>query len=125
MATQTGTGVVHAYVAERRWQRYKLDLPLRVVVQQKDKTAIVTGRGTEISEGGLAVFAGTELRVGDPIFVEFTPPYSGKPLRVAATVRNRSGYNYGVEFNSQTPEQREQVSNFQVLLRFASGHLPS
>jgi hypothetical protein len=125
MSTQTGTGVAHVYAFERRWQRYKLDLPLRVVVQQKDKTSIVTGRGTEISEGGLAVFAGTELRVGDRMFVEFTPPYSGKPLRVAATVRNRSGYNYGVEFNSETDEQRAEVSNFQVLLRFASGHPPS
>jgi hypothetical protein len=124
MSTQTGTGAAHAYAADRRWQRYKLDLPLRVVVLQKDKTNIVSGRGTEISEGGLAVFAGTELRVGDPMFVEFTPPYSGKPLRVAATVRNRSGYNYGVEFSSQTEEQRTQVTNFQVLLRFASGHGP-
>ena len=124
MATETGAGIAHAYVTERRWHRSKLNLPLRVVVPKIDKTTIVSGRGTEISEGGLAVFAGTELKLGEAIFVEFTPPYSGKPLRVAAIVRNRSGYIYGVEFKSDTPEENQQIANFRVLLQSASGLLP-
>ena len=122
MATEASAGIVQAYVTERRWQRFKLDLPLRVVVERKDRTTIVSGRGTEISECGLAVFAGIELNLGDCISVEFTPPYSGKPLRVTAIVRNRSGYNYGVEFETQTDDQKQLVANFRVLLQFASGY---
>ena len=122
MSAETSAGVVQAFATERRWQRFKLDLPLRVVIPQKHKTTIVSGRGTEISEGGLAIFAGTELHLGDHINVEFTPPYSGKPLRVPAIVRNRSGYSYGVEFSSATPEEDQRIANFRVLLQSASGH---
>ncbi len=122
MSTEASASLIQNYVMERRWPRFKLDLPIRLVVNREAGTSIVSGRGTEISEGGLAVFAGTELNPGDGISVEFTPPYSGKPLRVSATVRNRSGYNYGVEFQSDTDEQKQQVSSFRVLLQFASGH---
>jgi len=40
---------------------------------------------------------GVELEVGEEIEIEFTPPYSGEPIRVVSTVRNRD-YRYGCEF---------------------------
>jgi hypothetical protein len=109
------------HAVARRYKRHKIDLPVRVVVPLEDKTRIVTGRGNELNEGGLSVFAGTELRVGDHAFIEFTPPYSGKPVRVAAVVRNRSGYNYGVEFLPGDLQQQQRISEFRMMLQSAAG----
>jgi len=50
--------------------------------QRETKTLIVNGRGNEVSEGGLAIFVGMEARLGERLWVEFTPPYSSEPLRV-------------------------------------------
>ena len=85
------------YTRMRRWPRYRINVPVRLVVQRPDKTVIVSGRGMELNEGGMALFAGVELKTGQRVEIEFTPPY-GQPLRVRSTVRNRSGYNYGTEF---------------------------
>jgi hypothetical protein len=101
----------------RRWPRLKLNIPLRVIAQKRDKTAIVEGRGKELNEGGLAVFAGIELAVDDVIAVEFTPPYSGQPIRVRALVRNRSGYNYGVEFLKENDDDIENAAQIRSVLR--------
>jgi hypothetical protein len=106
----------------RRYQRLKIDLPIRVVVPMPDKTKIVEARGNDVSDNGLAVFAGIELREGDNVFIEFTPPYSSKPVRVPATVRNRRGYKYGIEFEAESEAERKLVEQFRLLLQFAAGH---
>jgi hypothetical protein len=121
MATQIGHQSTHSFAAERRWQRFKLDVPVRVVAQRESKTLIVNGRGNEVSEGGLAIFVGMEARLGERLWVEFTPPYSSEPLRVPAVVRNRTGYRYGIEFDAGNPEENEKVARLRELLRFASG----
>jgi hypothetical protein len=97
---QTGT---------RRWKRHRVDVPVRVIVHRCDRTSLFDGRGTELSEGGMAVTAGVELRLGDDVDIEFTPPYSGIPIRTTGTIRNRTGYRYGVEFVSDSRDQREQI----------------
>ena len=99
------------YAKMRRWPRYRMNVPVRLVVQRPDKTVIVSGRGMELNEGGMALFAGVELKPGQRVEIEFTPPY-GQPLRVRSTVRNRSGYNYGTEFlllNREDKQQAEQI----------------
>ena len=42
--------------------------------------------------------AGVELKTGDKVEIEFTPAYSGLPIRVCAVARNGNGYKYGAEF---------------------------
>lgn len=74
--------------------RYKVDVPIRVIVS---------------SEGGMALFAGAELKPGSQVAVEFTPAYSAPPIRVDATVCNRTGYNYGVEFLTASDSQKQRV----------------
>ena len=99
------------YARMRRWPRYRINVPVRVVVQRPDKTVLVSGRGMELNEGGMALFAGVELKLGQRVEIEFTPPY-GQPLRVRSTVRDRSGYNYGTEFlllNGEDKQQAEQI----------------
>lgn len=115
-------GTVHDFAVARRFPRHKIDLPVRVVIPLTDKTRIVSGRGNELNDGGLQVFAGTEMKIGDGIFVEFTPPYSGKPVRVAAVVRNRSGFDYGLEFLPGDLQQQQRVADFRLMLRFATGN---
>jgi len=121
MATQIGHQSTHSFAAERRWTRFRLDVPVRMVTHRDSKTLIVNGRGNEVSEGGMAIFVGMEAKLGERLWVEFTPPYSSEPLRVPALVRNRSGYRYGVEFDAENAEENEKVARLRELLRFASG----
>jgi len=105
----------------RRWQRYRLNVPLRLIVTRDDGTRIAEGRASDISEGGLLIFAGIELRGGDNLLVEFTPPYSSAPVRAPGVVRHRRGYNYGVEFRSETQADQEQTAKFRSLMQLAAG----
>jgi len=110
------------YARMRRWPRYRINVPVRLVVQRSDKTVIVSGRGMELNEGGMALFAGVELKPGQRVEIEFTPPY-GQPLRVRSTVRDRNGYNYGTEFlllNGEDQQQAEQIR--QVLQAMGAPH---
>jgi hypothetical protein len=35
----------------RRWLRFRLDVPIRVIVHAGSKTSVISGRGNELSEG--------------------------------------------------------------------------
>jgi hypothetical protein len=74
----------------------------------------------EVSEGGMCLMCqlmGVELRLGDELEVEFTPPYSGKPIRVRSEVRNRNGYSYGVQFVPEGKEERIEVTRLRQILK--------
>ena len=81
----------------------------------------MAGRGNDMSEGGVLVFAGMELKTGDEVSIEFMPPYSDAPLRARGIVRHRRGYNYGVEFIMDTPAEKDQIEKFRGMLRLAAG----
>ena len=98
MAPNTAVGLSVSYASKRRCIRYKLDVPLRIILHQQDKTLVREGRGTELGEFGMCVLVGMELRVGGEVEIEFTLPYSSEPIRVSGAVRNRNGYRYGCEF---------------------------
>ena len=106
----------------RRWQRYRLNLPVRLIVTRDDGTRIAEGRVHDVSEGGVLLFAGVELRPSDQISVEFTLPYSSTPVRAPGAVRHRRGYNYGVEFRCETPAEQELVAKFRNLMQLAASH---
>ena len=105
------------YITQRRWPRHTLNVPVRVVIHASDKTMIRDGRGRELSEGGMCFTAGVELKVGDQIEVEFTPAYSGHPIRVRAVARNRDGYSYGVEFLATSDRERHDIACLRENLR--------
>jgi len=100
----------------RRWPRYQLDVPIRLIVHTARKTSVIVGRGNELNEGGLAVTAGVELRLGDEAEIEFTPPYSNSPIRIRGVVRNRSGYRYGMELVAADDREVEDVQRFKTML---------
>jgi len=105
------------YTKMRRWPRYRINVPVRLVVQRPDKTVIVSGRGMELNEGGIALFAGVELKLGQRVEIEFTPPYDGQPLRVRGVIRNRNGYNYGSEILLLDREDKIQAEQIRHVLQ--------
>lgn len=109
----------------RRWPRHRIDVPIRVIVHRSSvhtssKTSIFPARGNELSEGGIALTAGVELKPGDETEVEFTPPYSGSPIRVRGIVRNRTGYRYGIEFLAGDHQEAQQVDHLRSMLSILS-----
>ena len=123
MSANFAVAAAPSFSQARRWPRYKLDVPIRIIAARPGKAVIVAGRGRDISEGGLQVFAGIELRVDDHADVEFTPPF-GDPLRVTAIVRNRRGYYYGLEFVRNNPEEVAKATRLGEILKTSSGLHP-
>jgi hypothetical protein len=84
----------------RRWNRLPVDLPVRVVTSKGFSTTVVPGRGTELSEGGMVLYAGILLNPGDLLELEFDMPFHS---RVPAVVRSRQGFCFGLEFVAPLP----------------------
>ena len=122
MSTQVEARSISPRTNFRQWQRYRLTLPIRLILSRDGTTRILEGRAQDMSRGGLLVFVGVELKTGDGIFVEFTAPYSGEPLRAPGIVRHRRGYNYGIEFLCETLAERDQTERFRKVLRLAAGN---
>ena len=120
MPVDLAHGQAPSFAQARRWPRHKLDVPIRAIAATPGKTTIVDGRGRDISEGGMLIFAGMELQVAESIDVEFTPAFAD-PIRVAAIVRNRNGFYYGVEFLRGNADDMERVTRLGEVLRGMSG----
>ena len=88
-------GAMSSPANRRRWTRQISDLPVRVFYHKQNDEIVVSGRGTEINEGGMALYAGISLQPGDLMEIEFQMPQA---KRISAIVRNRSGYYFGLEF---------------------------
>ena len=84
----------------RRWPRVDVDIPVRVVTAKGFSTTVVPGRGTELSEGGMVLYAGILLTPGDLLEVEFDLPTHS---RMTAIVRSRNGFCFGLEFIAPLP----------------------
>lgn len=87
---QNPTGGVNT----RRWPRYESHLPVLICFRNIFRRA-VPGLASEISQSGMTFYGGASLQPGDVIEVEFRTPTK---QRVTGTVRNRSGYCFGLEF---------------------------
>lgn len=82
----------------RRWMRHEVDLPVRVFA--RGIAQAIPGRGTELSAGGMALYAGIELKTTQTLEVEFV---AAAHARVAGVVRSREGYRFGLEFMTPLP----------------------
>ena len=88
----------------RRWPRYEIDLPVRIIALNGILTTPVSGRGHEISRAGMALQASVGVKPGDLMQLQFP---TSNPSRVNAIVRNRVGNCMGLEFLSQLPPDDE------------------
>jgi len=113
--------------ADRRWQRFHFDIPIRLVFENGNYTRIAEGRGTELNEGGLGLYAGIELEVGDRVEVELSVPFYCLSLRLRGVVRNRpgNGYYYGIQFVDTDANQKGEIALFAKMLESAAGQLDS
>src|ERR1700680_5061589 len=84
----------------RRWQRHPVKLPVRIITANDVSEIIVPGLTTEISRGGMALYGGVPLQPGDLMEVEFQ---TSNRLRVAASIRDRNGYCFGLQFLGLLP----------------------
>jgi hypothetical protein len=75
-------------------------LPVRIITANDISEITVPGLTTEISQGGMALYGGVPLQPGDLMEVEFQ---TSNRLRVAASVRDRNGYCFGLEFLGLLP----------------------
>ena len=109
-------GAAGGYTTMRRWPRLKIRVPVTVIVRRPNKTKYVDGRGTDLNEGGIAVFAGIELGIGEEVEISFTPPYLGEPMVARTIIRNRRGYTYGMEFVGESKDDIERVERIREVL---------
>src|SRR6266849_3026461 len=102
----------------RRWQRHLVDLPVRILPSNGISQTPLPGRGSEISEGGMALYVGIHLEPGDLMEVEFDTPHR---VRVAGIVRSKVGYCFGLEFltpllaGERSAESQQQASSVDTL----------
>jgi c-di-GMP-binding flagellar brake protein YcgR len=97
------------YSVNRRGDRQNVDFRVRLLYSMDGVQESVHGRGSDLSEGGLAVYAPIEVNEGVHVRVEFALPYSRRVLWVEAVVRNKQGYRYGLEFLTLSSFQREEI----------------
>jgi len=105
------TGVINGldWRAVRRVPRYSIDVAVRVSLVKNAQKQTFSGRGSELSEAGMAAYVPAELNLGDRVSIEMMLPYSREALSLVAIVRNRSGFRYGMEFKDVTDAQRQNI----------------
>lgn len=100
----------------RRWPRYAIDVRLRATVRTGNADRTVRGRGTELGKSGMAALLPIELAIGDTIKVDITFPYCTQSFTLAAVVRNRSSFTYGLEFTSISSAEQIEIERVCRLL---------
>src|SRR3954466_2051379 len=94
--------------AKRRWERYDVEIRVKVSVSRKSQQVSLSGTAHDISEGGMAMFVVGDLEVGETIEIDFAMPYSQRRV-LRGVVRNRDSYQYGVQFLNPTAEDRHDI----------------
>jgi hypothetical protein len=105
----------------RRWQRHPVDLPVSVTIQKGNAVVRVPGRVSEISEGGMALYAGIQMVSGDAMRVEFQTPGH---TQVEGIVRSKAGCCFGVEFVAPLPEEQQKTARTKSRPANAAGAIP-
>jgi len=91
----------------RRYSRRDIDVRIKIALNNNGVQTFVYGRGNDIAEGGMAAYISMEMSVGSRLKLEVQLPYSQQPLKIGATVRNRYGFRYGLEFTAMSDKDRE------------------
>lgn len=97
------------YSAMRRWTRYAVSLSLRVQVATGSGQEYMLAHGRDVSQGGMAIYVPVELEIGQRVLLELVFHSLQRPVALSATVKNRTGFKYGVEFHNATTEQQETI----------------
>ena len=93
--TQADKTKLEGFEEFRRYKRNQIDVRLKLTSRSHGVVTTAFGRGTDISEAGLAAYVSMELNLGRRVDMELTLPYSQQPIKLTAIVRNRRGHCYG------------------------------
>lgn len=95
----------------RRWERFDVEVPVRVTLPSSLGSKVHDGTGTSVSQGGMAVFIPAEVGLvgGQVVQLDVTLPYSSLKISLKAIVRNRHGFRYGLEFLNLTTIERDLI----------------
>lgn len=97
-----------ATVDLRRAARFAVEMRVRVFVKNAANSNWY-GQASDISEYGMALMVPSEFAIGTRLDIEFTLPTTRHELMVAAEIKNRKNFRYGVEFQFPTKHQREAI----------------
>ena len=95
--------------AQRKYTRYKVSIPVKVTLADDGHVATFHGTGSNVSEAGMRVFIPREFDVSRLILLELRLPYYEERLKLRAVVRNREGFEYGVEFVNPSEHHRHVI----------------
>jgi PilZ domain len=105
----TATNQTPPFAVQRRWQRFKIDLRIRLFRDPKLDAESVQGQATDASEGGMAIYVPADLTVNEAVRIEVCVPFGKPGVTFQAIVRNCNGFRYGLEFDAKTDEQRKSL----------------
>jgi hypothetical protein len=92
----------------RRAPRFNVEMRVRVIPKSGARSDWF-GQASDISEYGMALMVPTDFEIGMRIDIEFTLPITRHKLILAAEIKNRKNFRYGVEFLFPTKHQREAI----------------
>lgn len=94
----------------RKYPRFPIDVPVEITFTRSGAKVVRSGRASEVSERGIAIYLSIDLFPGDRLLIELTLPYSHEPIQLDAVVRSRAGFRYGLEFKEMHPRQKQVVA---------------
>ncbi len=94
-------------INSRRFIRYRMHTPVFIALPGAP-SQVVPGLVSKLSRAGMEIYAGVNLQPGEVMEVEFRA--AGRTIRVAGTVRNRSGFCFGLEFCAALRIELEKTS---------------
>jgi hypothetical protein len=104
----------------RRWERYEISITVSVTMVVNGERSNFRGEACNISKGGLRLFITRELELGASVNLEFLIPYHATELVIRGIIRNRDGFNHGVEFLNPTLQQQEIIERTCKVIKLLS-----
>ncbi|MBS1849478.1 MAG: PilZ domain-containing protein [Acidobacteria bacterium] len=101
---------VASFLPPRRFPRFALDVAVTIHCRTGE---LLPGRALDISERGMAVTIPVQVPVGEVVALEFEMPL--ERISVAAIVRNRKRFRYGLEFIQPNIAEEEIKRNLSLL----------
>ncbi len=106
----------------RRYPRYPIDVPIKVMHLTERGSQVHLGRGTNMGRGGIEALLATELRLFERVQIDVTLPYNSQQITLEAEVRNRSGYKYGLQFLPMGASEEAQITRVCEVLALMFDH---
>jgi CheY-like chemotaxis protein len=89
--------------------RFAIRMPILVKVFRDGNPVLIPGRSVDLNEAGMGAVLEQELVPGEMVTLEFELPMLGQRFSPRATVRRRTGTQYGFEFVNIETEQQQAI----------------